>query len=67
VLAVRSATSAGFNEISGWLLSEQLVGFNRNRRLLSSKSAFMTTTPPHLIKILTAEGDIASIWRSGMS
>jgi hypothetical protein len=38
-LAVRSVTPAGFVGITGWLPSEQVAGFNRNRWLLSSESA----------------------------
>ena len=38
-LAVRSATPAGFVGITGWLPSEQVAGFNRNRWLFSSESA----------------------------
>ena len=36
---VRSAAPAGFAGIPGWLASEQLAGFNRNPRPISSESA----------------------------
>jgi hypothetical protein len=38
-LTACSTTPAGFVGITGWLPSEQVAGFNRNRRLLSSESA----------------------------